>query len=78
MSKYSLDISGKIDLSDYSMIDDYINVVGNNDILKISIDNYEKDEVGIICSILENKDFSIESKGSSNNGKYYIRASKEM
>ncbi|GAA0789889.1 hypothetical protein [Hathewaya limosa] len=77
MSQYSLDISGKIDLSDYSIIDDYMKVVGNNDKIRISIDNQQNKESGVICSMLENADFHIQSKGGENNGKYYIQAIKE-
>lgn len=78
MSDYSLDISGKIDLSDYSVIDDYMKVVSNNDKLKISIDNNEVRESNIICSMLQSSDFYIQSKGSGHNGKYYIEAVKGM
>lgn len=76
MSQYSLDISGRIDLSDYSVIDDYVNVVDEKDKIKISIDGYEKNEAGVICSILENRNFDIQSKGGETNGRYYIEAIK--
>lgn len=76
MSQYSLDISGRIDLSDYSVIDDYVNMVGEKDKIKISIDEYEKKEAAVICTILENRDFDIQSKGGGYSGKYYIEAIK--
>ena len=78
MSDYSLDISGKIGLSDYTVIDDYMKVVSNNDKLRISIDDNEVHESNIICSMLQSSNFYIQSKGNSDNGKYYIEAVKEM
>lgn len=77
MSEYSLDISGKIDSSDYSMIDDYIKVVTKQDKLKISIDNSSVPESEMICSMLQSSDFYIRSQGKGNNGKYYIQAVKQ-
>lgn len=77
MSEYSLDIAGRIDASDYSIIDDYMRIVTKEDKLKITIDNGSSSESGMICSMLQSSDFYIQSRGQSNNGKYCIQAIKQ-
>lgn len=42
MSEYNLDINGVINLSDYSSINDYIDVVGESDKLIININYNDK------------------------------------
>ncbi|WP_315118858.1 hypothetical protein [uncultured Clostridium sp.] len=58
MSDYKLDIKGTIELSDYSSINDYMEIVNENDSLTINLTG-NKDEFGIICSMLKEKGFYI-------------------
>lgn len=58
MSDYKLDIKGTIELSDYSSINDYMEIVNENDSLTINLTG-NKDEIGIICSMLKEKGFYI-------------------
>jgi hypothetical protein len=76
MSEYRLDITGGVDLSDYTNINDYINLVDGDDILAISLDSVSPEHIGLITRMLESKDFDISSKGGHEGGKYVLFATK--
>ncbi|MFU0824366.1 hypothetical protein [Clostridium sp.] len=76
MSEYHLDIVGKINLSDYSKINDYMGMVDTNDKFTITFDNSSIERSDIIYSMLENNNFNIYSKGGNKDGKLYITASR--
>lgn len=77
MSNYFLDINGSVDLSDYSIIDDYIKVVDFDDNITIKFDSNFEQDIKIIETILQKDDFNILKKGGINNGKYFIEAYKK-
>ncbi|KAJ52202.1 hypothetical protein BD780_003608 [Clostridium tetanomorphum] len=77
MSEYNLDINGVINLSDYSSINDYIDVVGESDKLIININYNDKDNFKIICSMLKDKGFDIIRSEELKDCKYYIVASRK-
>jgi hypothetical protein len=76
MSEYRLDITGGINLSDYTNIHDYINLVDGDDILAISLDSVNPEHIRIITSMLEDKAFDVSSKGGNEGGKYVLFATK--
>lgn len=76
MSQYCLKIMGKIDLSDYSKIYDYMGIVDVNDKFIVTLDNKSRENSDIIYSMLENNNFSISNKGGEEDGEIYITASK--
>ena len=76
MSEYLLEITGKTDLSDYSNIYDYIEIVDINDKVTIILNVADTKNVDLICKVLEEKYFSISSKGVQSDGKFYISALK--
>lgn len=65
MSYYKMDINGNINLSDYSNINDYIDVVGRNDKLSINLNNKDNENFNILCSLLEQKGFNIINKSEN-------------
>lgn len=77
MSKYRMDISGTIELADYSSIYDYMAIVNSNDNLIITINNSEEENINLICKILENNNFMVDLDDKDNDGTCYIKASKE-
>lgn len=76
MSQYKLDIKGEINLSDYSNISDYMELIDQNDSFTVVFDSVNDEEVNIICSLLQEKKFSIYSK-TKDNGKVYLSAIRE-
>lgn len=76
MCNYRMEIRGNIGLSDYSNIYDYISIVESNDEFTIIIDSSNEENIRIVCSMLKDKNFSINSKRIENNGVYKIKASK--
>lgn len=76
MSEYKLDIIGKVNLSDYSKIYDYIGIVDVNDKFTITLNNDSVETSELIYNMLEKNDFSIYSKGGDENGKISIAASR--
>lgn len=74
MSRYRLDISGNIDLSDYSNINDYIELVESNDGFTVTFDKVSNENIDIVCSMLQEKDFIIKSKEDEKDGRTYISA----
>ncbi|MFL0196205.1 hypothetical protein ACJDU8_11600 [Clostridium sp. WILCCON 0269] len=78
MSQYKMNIVGKINLADYSSIQDYMSIVNKNDNLTIIMDKNDDENVKIICNMLENKNFVINSSELHNGDKYYIKAFKNV
>lgn len=76
MSDYSMDISGNIELSDYSSIFDYLNIIDNNDNFVIRIDRNNKNDVDLINSMLNDNNFIINYTQYDDYGNYYISANK--
>jgi len=74
MSEYRLDVEGKLELSDYSSIHDYIGVLGGEDKLTIVVDKKGAGDMNILCSMLINECFTIASEKKELEGKYYISA----
>jgi hypothetical protein len=74
MSQYRLDIKGTIDLSDYSNISDYLELVDTNDKFTITLDSIDSENANLICSMLEDKDFQVTSKVEEQQGTVYIAA----
>lgn len=48
MSDYSMDIRGNIELSDYSNIFDYLNIIDKDDNFVIRINKDNKGDIGVI------------------------------
>lgn len=78
MSKYYLDISGDISLSDYSKINDYIAIVGDNDNITITFNDDSMKDTDIVSNILINNKFYVNNKGgnANDNEKYCITATR--
>lgn len=76
MCNYKMDIKGSIGLSDYSNIYDYIGLVRSDDNFTISIHNVDKDNINIICSMLNDNKFVIHNQGYDSVGVYCIKACK--
>ncbi|WP_461207494.1 hypothetical protein [Clostridium sp. DL1XJH146] len=77
MYDYHLDINGEINLSDYSSLDDYLALVGDDDKFTITLDNEGLNSSEIICNLLQNNNFKIKSKGGNSCGGYKISATKK-
>ena len=77
MSEYRLDISGDINLSDYSSIHDYMGIIAQNDRLTITSRMKNPEEMKILCKMLENNRFMVVTQGDMQNGEYYITTQKE-
>lgn len=75
MSDYKLDINGAIELSDYSSIYDYMEIVNENDNLTINLRG-EKEDFDILCSMLREKGFNIMKKEYVEGNSHYILAIK--
>ena len=76
MCNYRMEIKGNIGLSDYSNIYDYISIVESSDEFTIIIDSSNEENIRIVCSMLKDKNFRINSKRIEDNGVYKIKASK--
>jgi hypothetical protein len=74
MSEYRLEIHGTIGLSDYSNINDYMAIIGENDKLEITIGPGDAHNVDVITSVLRHNGFEIALKGGHDDGRYYITA----
>lgn len=77
MSNYRMDISGDINLSDYSSIHDYMGIVGPEDQFTIILHSASEEDAKVLCSILESDKFTIVSKGDIYDGRYFIQAFKK-
>ncbi|MGL4654541.1 MAG: hypothetical protein ACRCWM_01450 [Sarcina sp.] len=78
MCNYKMEIRGKMNLSDYSNVYDYIGLVEKDDDFIISARRLDKEEINMICSMLKEKNFSIRNKDFDNNGNCMIRAYKVL
>lgn len=76
MSDYIMNISGKIELSDYSNIFDYFNIIDKNDNLTININKNNKEDIDVINSLLNRSSFLIKRAEYDSKGNYCINANK--
>lgn len=76
MSDYSMDISGNIELSDYSNIFDYLNIIDRDDNFVIRIDKDNKGDIDVINLMLQDNKFIINYTQYDDFGNYYISANK--
>ncbi|OOM79761.1 hypothetical protein CLPUN_14400 [Clostridium puniceum] len=76
MSDYSMDISGRIGLSDYSNIFDYLNIIEKDDNFIIKIDKNNRGDIDMINSMLQDNKFIINYTQYDDFGNYYISANK--
>lgn len=76
MPDYKMDIRGKLGLSEYSDIYDYMGIVDKNDNFTITLDQSNRQHVNIITSMLKESNFYILEEGINNLGDYYINANK--
>ena len=76
MPDYRMDIRGKLGLSEYSDIYDYMGIVEKDDNFTITLDNSNRQHINIITSMLKESNFKVVEEGISNSGDYYISANK--
>ena len=74
MSDYSMNINGNIELSDYSNIFDYLNIIDKEDNFLISINKNNKGDIDLINSMLRDNKFIINYTQYDDFGNYYISA----
>lgn len=74
MSEYRLEINGSIGLSDYSNINDYLNIIGENDKVTITIGPGDAHNADIVTSMLMRNGFEVFSKGGHDDARLYITA----
>ncbi|MEG1257160.1 hypothetical protein [Clostridium sp.] len=74
MSDYKMNIFGKIKLSDYSSIHDYMCIIGPSDNFHIQMNDTNEEDAKVLCNILESDKFNIVQRGGVQNGTYYIQA----
>lgn len=78
MSDYSMDISGNIELSDYSNIFDYFNIIDKDDNFIIKINKNNQDDIGVINTMLQDNKFIINYSQYDEFGNYYINVNKNI
>ena len=76
MPDYRMDIRGKLGLSEYSDIYDYMGIVEKDDNFTITFDNSNRQLINIITSMLKESNFKVLDEGVSSSGDYYINANK--
>ncbi|MBQ5695993.1 MAG: hypothetical protein IIV48_04995 [Clostridium sp.] len=76
MPDYKMDIRGKLGLSEYSDIYDYMGIVDKNDNFTITLDSSNRQNLNIITSMLRESNFFILEEGINQSGDYYISANK--
>jgi hypothetical protein len=76
MSDYSMDIKGNMELSDYSNIFDYLNIIDKDDNFVIRIDKNNENDIDLINSMLKDNKFMISYTQYDEYGNYYISANK--
>ena len=76
MSDYSMDISGSIELSDYSNIFDYLNIIDKDDNFVIRINKENQGDIDVINSMLQDNKFIINYTQYDDFGNYCISANK--
>ena len=72
MSDYTMDIGGKIELSDYSDIFDYLNIIDKDDNFMIRIAKDNEDDIGVISSMLNDSNFIIHHTEYDERGYLYF------
>lgn len=78
MLKYHLYINGKMQLSDYSNIYDYLQFINKDDQLIVSINTENKMDLNIILTILRNNNFNMINQGGMNNERLYVKGDKKI
>lgn len=73
MSDYKMNISGGINLSDYSYIHDYMGIIDSTDNFQIEMHDTDEEDVRVLCSILESDKFDIVDRKKFDKG-YLISA----
>ena len=76
MPDYKMDIKGKLGLSEYSNIYDYMGIVEKDDNFLITLADSNKQQVNMITSMLKESNFEVIDEGASENWQYYINANK--
>lgn len=74
MSEYRLEISGSVQLSDYSSIYDYMKLVDEDDKLTVTMDAENADNFELLIRVLQDNNFIVATKGGHDDGRYYISA----
>ncbi|GAA0127238.1 MULTISPECIES: hypothetical protein [Clostridium] len=77
MSYYKMNIIGRINLSDYSNIHDYMEIIGPEDEFTVMMENSNEEDIQVLCNMLQTEKFNILEKGGSENGWLFIRANKK-
>ncbi|AOR24703.1 hypothetical protein [Clostridium taeniosporum] len=77
MSTYSMDIIGRLGLSEYSNIFDYFSIVDHGDNFIIRINKDSEENIKLINSMLADNKFIISNAGFNSYGCYSINAHKE-
>ncbi len=72
-----MEIRGKMNLSDYSNIYDYIGIVQRDDDFSISTISLDNEDISMIYSMLEELNFSIIAK-ECNEGNYLMKVCKNL
>ena len=78
MPNYRMDIKGDLGLSEYSNIFDYMGIVDTEDTFTITLEEFKKEDLKMITSMLKGNNFQIVKEGIGRSGDYYINANKEL
>ena len=76
MSDYYLNVNRRIYLSDFSNISDYLELVGKNDRLNITLKNQNIEDYNLLCRILKEKKFHVICNDEYNENMFFITAYK--
>ncbi|MFD3155571.1 hypothetical protein ACFIJ5_01725 [Haloimpatiens sp. FM7330] len=74
MTRYSLNIDGNIQLSDYTNISDYIQFLKENDEIIINIKSRNKVDSDTVYTMLKNSNFNVIYEGGREHETYCIKA----
>ncbi|WP_010295414.1 hypothetical protein [Clostridium senegalense] len=77
MSYYKMNIIGRINLSDYSNIHDYMEIIGPEDEFTVMMENSNEEDIQVLCNMLQTEKFNILEKGGNEDGRLFIRANKK-
>lgn len=78
MSFYKMEINGSIGLTEYSDIHDYFGIVESKDSFAIYLDDASEKNINILQSLLKESHFSIEEKRVDKDGRFYVKAHKNL
>lgn len=76
MSNYYLNINGKIELDDFGSINDYLELVGENDKINISLYSKYIEDYNLLCKILKTKNFDFICEDEHDDKTHFINAYK--